>query len=207
MSTPNNNSVTQYEQQQQAALNAGGQGIESAFSGFSPQFYTGREQAYENYAMPQLGQQYRQTANKMNLGLANEGILKGSAAEQLQSALQVSNAQAEENITNTGTNLAQQLQQQVAGQKSELYSQLQESLNPTQTTQSAVNLAAQTAAPSIFQPLGQAFSNFATMYLANNQANTYNPITSAYLYNPYYVGGTLPNSGGQPANPLASGVQ
>jgi hypothetical protein len=203
VSTPNNNAVTAYQQQQQQALAQGSAGITKAFSGFTPAFYQGREQAYENYALPQLGQQYRETYNQLNSGLADQGIIKGSAAGQLNQALQETNAQQEEQIANTAQTQAQNLQQTVAGQESELYGELQESLNPTATTQNAVNLAAQTAAPSVFAPLGQAFTGFANQYLAKNASNTYNPITASYLYNPFYLSGATAGSGAAPANPLA----
>ena len=205
MGTPNSNAVTQYQQQQQAALAAGSKGIQTAFSGFTPAFYDQREKAYEDFALPQLGQQYRQTNNQLNLGLADKGILGGSAAGQLNQALQTANAQQEQGVVNTAQTQAQNLQQQVAGQESELYGELQESQNPTQVTQNAVGLAAQTAAPSVFQPLGQAFQNFATTYLANNTANQYNPITASYLYNPYTLAGMTPGSGGTASNILGGG--
>ena len=203
MDSGSSNAVSQYQQQQQQALASGSSNIEKAFSGFTPQFYQNYENSYINQALPQLGDQYRSTLTNLNYSLGDRGLLTGSSAKDTAySALNLANTQNENQIVNQAQTQAQNLQQTVGGQKAELYGELQQGQNPTQIGQSAVNLAAQTSAPSVFAPLGQAFQNFSNTYLASQAAGTYNPTQSSYLYNPFYLSGSSPNSGAVAASPL-----
>ena len=203
MNSGSSNVVNQYQQQQQQALAKGSANIQGAFSGFNPAFYNKYEESYINQALPQLGDQYRQTLKNLDYSLEDKGLLTGSgAADALHGALNVQNTQNQNQIVNTAENQAQNLQGQVSNQQAELYSELQQGQNPTAIGQQAVNLAAQTGAPSVFAPLGQAFQNFSNTYLASANAGTYNPVTASYLYNPFYLSGAAPQSGSTAASPI-----
>jgi hypothetical protein len=90
-------------------------------------------------------------------------------------------------VVNQAQSAAQGLEQNVANEKSQLYGQLQTSENPTAIGQSAANLAAQTAAPSVFAPIGNLFSNWSNLYLANQASNntTQQNDLALALYAPY----------------------
>jgi hypothetical protein len=183
----NTAALTAQQQQTQAALTQGGQNIENAFSSYTPAYYAGVQKNYENAALPQLFKQYRATGANVNYNMANRGLTNSSAAQQLGSSLQGELASQEQGVVNAGQQQAQQVQQQVASEKGQLYNQLDVTQNPTLVGQSALNTAAQTGAPSVFQPLGNLFSNWSNIYLANsfaNNATTANPaLTSPWLYN------------------------
>jgi hypothetical protein len=200
-----NNSISQLQQQQTAALNQGGANIQKAYQGFTPQFYQGVSNAYIDQANPQLASQYRATGQNLDYNLADRGITNSSAAQNLGSSLQSALAQGQQQVANQGQQAAQNLQQQVANQESQLYGELQTSQNPSAIGQSAANLAAQTAAPSTFAPVGNLFSNWSNLYLANqanNLANT-NQAQTSLLYPTLFnnagissAGVNAPNYGG-----------
>jgi hypothetical protein len=202
MPSGNNNSLNQLQQQQQAALTQGGAAIQKNFaSKFTPQFFQGVQTSYENAELPQLFDSYRQTAQNLNYKTADQGIQKSSAAQNLGSSLNKQLAQGEQQVVNQGQGAAQSVQQQAASEESQLYGQLQSSQNPTQIGQSAANLAAQTAAPSTFAPIGNLFSNWSNMFLANqtaDNANQSNQLALA-LYSPYLNQAT--STGGGAAAP------
>jgi hypothetical protein len=202
MGTGNNDSLNALQQQQQAALTSGGKKIDAAFNNtFTPQYYQNLVQNYENQTMPQLDQQYRTTGQNLDYNLANRGLSKSSAAQNLGSSLKEELATQQQGVVNNAQTAEQTMQQNVASEQQQLYGQLQVSENPTQTAQNAANIAAQTAAPSTFAPIGNMFSNWTNMYLAGQTANTANTNTQldVALLAPYLNQNTSNNS--NPTNP------
>src|ERR1700679_1157816 len=203
MCTPSNgaNALQQQQNQQEANTNQAVSQINKAFQGFTPQFYQGVNQSYQNYAIPQLQQQYQQQQNNVGFKLADQGIFGGnnSVAQNLYGQLGQANNQAQQNIGQQGLANVQQLQQQVGQEQSNLIGQAQTATNPQSLGQLATQQAAGFGAPSQFQPLGAVFNNFSQKYLGSQNANTYNPAT-AYLYNnPYSFGGSGSQGGFLPS--------
>ena len=165
------------QQQQQAAIQQATNQINQAFSGFTPAFYGANTQAYENYAMPQLGQQMQQTQGQLNNQLFNQGLANSSSANKEQSALNQANAQAKTNIANTAIGQTNQLRQQVAGEQQNLISQANVANEPATVAGQALNAASQYSAPSAMPAVGNMFQGFANMYLGNrlNQAYGQSP--------------------------------
>lgn len=166
------------QQQQQQLTEQAVSNINSAFAGFTPQFYQGATSAYRNWAVPQLQQQYQQTQNQLQAKLANQGLGKSSIAQDLSNQLQTAQQQAQEQIASQGLSQSQQLQQQVAQEKSNLIGQAQSATDPLAVSKQATAAAGSLQLPSSFQPLGNLFQNFSNLYLGQQLANTYNP---AYL--------------------------
>ena len=69
------------ELSRQNAITTGSGSIEKAFAGFDPAFYNQRAQAYQDFAMPQLSEQYNTTRKQLGYGVANRGLF-GSSVEQ-----------------------------------------------------------------------------------------------------------------------------
>lgn len=202
MPSGNNNSLNALQQQQQAALTQGGTAINKAFNTkFTPQYYQQVQTNYENQQLPEVAQDYRTTGQNLNYKLGNQGLNRSSVAQNLGSSLNSQLAQGEEQVVNNAQSQAQNVQSQVANEESQLYGQLQTSQNPTAVAQSAANVAAQTAAPSVFAPIGNLFSNWSNLYLANQTANTANQQNELALalfspvLNQQYSGGSgaIPN--------------
>lgn len=191
--------IAQQQAQQQQLTNQSVSNINQAFSGFTPQWFNQASTAYSNWAVPQLQQQYQQNQNGLNFQLANQGLLGSSQQQQGQNALQTSQNQAQQQIAQQALSQQQQLQQQVGQQQSQLIGQAQTATDPSAVGQQALTTAAGFSIPSSFQPLGNLFSNFATQYLGNQQANTYNPYTTSLLSQSLYGLGNGSSNGFLPS--------
>lgn len=159
--------------------------------GFGKDFYDKRTQDYLNFAMPQLQEQASQAEKNLTFKLANQGLTESGAADTLNlSLLNEINRQAS-GVASTGVQQAQDLQKQIEQQRSNLISQLEASADPGSATSQALSTAAQFSAPSVFQPVGNMFGNWANTYLASQVPQT-NPSLLPYLYG---LGSTRSGSG------------
>lgn len=167
------------------------------YQGFQPNFYQNYANSYVNYAMPQLGQQYQQAGNALQLGLANKGLLGSSAAKTENQALQQSYGQQQQGIADTSQNLAQQLRSQVNQSYQNAVAQLYNTANPANAQQSALAAAAQFTAPSAFAPLANGFANLVNQYTLQQQIAGLNSQAPAYYDYGASVSG---NPGALPSN-------
>lgn len=165
----------QQEQQRQAAITKGTADINKAYAGFTPEFYQQRAQAYVDYAMPQVSQQYRQARNQIGFNLANRGLFGGSASGQQFSDLNRTMSQATQGVYDTGQSQAQQLQSNVEAAKNQQLSYLYQSADPSAAGAQAVSSAASFAQPSTFTPVANAFSNLMNQYYYSQLINSYRP--------------------------------
>lgn len=175
------------EAARQQAITLGTQKINKAFSGFTPSFYQQRANAYEQFAMPQLANQYRQTRNQVGFGLANRGILASGAAKQQWSDLARDLGTAKQGIADTAISQAQGLRGQVENQRQTLLNQLYQSADPANAGAGATQVAAGYAQPSTFAPLGNMFANLANQYYMSQLINSYRP--SSFIQAPPTYGG------------------
>lgn len=144
---------------------------DKTFEGFQPSFYDQRAQAYENYALPQLAEQYRQARNQIGFGLANRGLAGSGAANQAWSDLFRQNAIQKQGIADTGRSQAQALQKQVEESRQNLINQLYQTADPAGATQDAISTAASLRQPSFYAPLTNSFSNLLNQYYASALLN------------------------------------
>ena len=188
---------------QEALTNQSVAQINQAFSGFTPQFYQKAGQAYTNYQMPMLQQQYQNNQNNLGFRLADQGLGKSSQAQGAYNALGQANTQATQQVAQGALGQQQQLQQQVGQEQSNLVGQAQTATNPSSIGQMATLAASNFAAPSALQPIGNLFNNFSTQYLGNQLANTYNPATALLLS--YGLGGYGQQGGANSFLPSTTG--
>jgi hypothetical protein len=163
------------EKNRQKAILEGTAKIDNAFAGYTPDFYNQRALAYQQYALPQLANQYLQTQKAIGFGLANRGLQNSSAAQGQYSRLNREMGVQKQGIADAGTAQARELQQQVEAQKNTLLGQLYQSANPTLAGQKATSYAASLASPSVFAPLGNMFSNLLNQYYTRQMLSTYRP--------------------------------
>jgi hypothetical protein len=173
------------QQQQQALIDTGTQQVNQIFSRFNPDFYQQKAQAYTNYAMPQLQQQYGKQQRGLDYQLFGQGLQNSSAARSMNNDLNNQMTQATQNIANQGQQQAQQLQQTLVGEQANVLSQLQQSANPSIAAQSAIGYAANAQAPSAFAPIGQMFNDLGSVYSANKANQLTNQYGSSYGFSPY----------------------
>lgn len=163
------------ELERKQAINRGQQLIDAQFAGFDDNFYDQRAQDYEDFAAPQLGQQFTRTGNSLTYDLARRGIRNSTVAGQKRSALELENAQQLRNVADTGMAQANELRQTVEGQRSNLVSQLNASADPGQAGAAALRTAQAYQKPTSFAPIGDMFADWTRNYLANQTARAYDP--------------------------------
>lgn len=178
------------EKKRQAAITQGTGDINQQFSGFNPQFYQQRSQAYQDYALPQLSQQYQQNRDQVGYNLANRGLLKSGAAGKEWSDLARTNSQAQQGIADSGIAQAQALQRQVEDSKSQQLALLNQSADPAQARQGAISTAASFQQPSVFAPIANEFQGLAQQYYLSQLINQNRP--TSYVQQPT---GGFDNSG------------
>lgn len=147
--------------------------------GFNQDFYNQRAQAYENFAEPQLAQQYQKEQANTNYGLARVGLSNSGAADYLNKSLQNQMTTNQQGVANQGLSQAQALEAQVNQEQNTLIGQAETAANPSSIAQQAVGAASQFQAPSAFAPVGQLFSNWQNSYLTNQLSNAYQPVLSS----------------------------
>lgn len=163
------------EAQRQANVTKGTDAINQAYSGFNPQFYQDYAQKYQNFAMPQLGEQYNSTRNQVGFDLANRGILNSGAARTRWGNLADTMSQAKQGIVDTGQSQAQNLQGQVEASKNQQLQTLYSSADPANAGAGAVATAASFATPPQFSNLTNQFSNLLSGYYSQQLINAYRP--------------------------------
>ncbi len=161
------------QEARQSLITQGLYNINRSFAGFNPDFYERQRQATLVAMLPQVGDQYRQSRNQLGFSLANQGLLRSSAGANLGGSLERELATQKTNVANAATQAVQQLQQQVSQSKGSLIGALEQSADPTTAAQRAAETATQFSAPSLVQPLGNLFNNWASIYLARQYANLY----------------------------------
>ena len=151
--------------------------VNDQFAGFTPDFYQQAAKDYTQYATPQVYQQYQQTGNTLTGNLARNGLLNSSAGVNLRGGLNQQLNTNLSNVANTAQEQANSLQTNVATQRNQLLSQVEAGAQPAQIASEAQGATASLRAPTPLPPVGNMFSDWSNTYLANMEANTYNPST------------------------------
>lgn len=188
------------EKKRQGLITEGTAAVDKAYAGFTPSFYDQRSQAYQNFAMPELGNQYRDTRNSLVFGMANKGLLGGSAAREANSNLNRKMSEGKQQIVDTGKQQAQGLQQQVEASKTSLLNNVYAGADPANATQQATATAAGFTPASTFAPMANMFGTIANQYYLNQMMSGATPATTYTGTAPTYAGGALPNVYGSTRN-------
>ena len=143
------------------------------FEGFQQPFYDERAKAYENFALPQLGDQYRNARDAMVYGLSNRGLNTSTIAEKGRYDLEKTTGTAKQQIADTGIGQANQLKQDVEASRQDSLKQLYQTADPAQAFQSAINTSSQFRQPSVFAPLNNMFAGLAQQYMTSQLLKGY----------------------------------
>lgn len=168
----------QAEAQRQANITKGMDSINKAFAGYDQNFYNNRAQAFLNYALPQLGQQYQNTRNTLGFNLANRGLSNSSQANKTWSDLYNQLGQAKQSIADQAQQQSNALQTQVSNLKQGVIGQLYQSADPSQATLNTASAISQINQPSAFAQLPNEFNNLLQNYYSSQLLNAYR--TPAY---------------------------
>lgn len=178
--------AAQAEQRRQVAINQGTAKINQAYQGFTPSFYRQREQAYTDAAMPQLGQQYKQTRDATGFNLANRGLIGSGAAEKGWSDLATAMTNAKNNVADQARQQSQNLETQVEGMKDQQLNYLYQSADPAGAGAQATATAASFSTPSAIPALANQFSALLNQYYTSQLINSYKPVS--YIQAPQATG-------------------
>jgi hypothetical protein len=150
----------QLEIERQNRITEGRTSIDGAFGQFDDDFYGGRSQAYQGYAMPELEDQFQDSMRSLVAALARSGNLQSSTRAEKMADLQEQYNQRKLDIYNTGMDYANQARSNVDAARNELYTQNQSLADPNLISGNAAARAATLNQMPSFSPLGQLFSDF-----------------------------------------------
>lgn len=163
------------EQVRQQNIAQGLGSINKAFAGYDDGFYKKRADDYLAYSTPQVMDQYRNTKNNLAYSLARNGILNSGAAVQRDASLGKELATNEGNLAQAAQGQSNTLRSQVQDSRTNVTNQLLTSADPSVAAEQAQAATADLRAPTAFQPIGNLFSDWSNTYLANMNAQAYNP--------------------------------
>lgn len=146
---------------------------EQTFEGFQPEFFDKRAKAYVDYALPQLGDQYRDARDATIYGLSNRGLSNSTIASRANRRLEDTVGEGKQSIAESGINQANQLKKEIEDRRQQTIQQLYQTADPSQAFQSAISSASQFRQPSVFAPLTNMFSNLANQYYINQAIKGY----------------------------------
>jgi hypothetical protein len=168
----------QQQEVNQQAIEKATKRINQTFSGFNDDFYKKRTKASLAESIPQLNTQLQQTQKQLGYNLGSRGLQNSSAATQLGESLSKEATRQTQGVVDQAENQTNQLKQQVANQQSTLVSEANAANDPGSVAGEALSAASSFQAPSWVPPLGQAFGDWANVYLAGQNNKTYsNPQT------------------------------
>jgi len=184
----------QREQQRQARLSQGMSSINQAFSGFTDDFYNQRQQAYTDYAMPQLNRQYGDALDDLTFALARSGLLESSVAARKQGDLNEQFQLQRQGVVDEGARLANQARQDIASARSSVINDLYATENPAAAAAAAQARARIATQQPTFSPLGMLFQNV-TSGLADWSENR--AYSEGYKRGSQPAGATSPSGSGR----------
>lgn len=163
------------EAARQHRIDKGMADIGQTFSGFDDNFYKDRENAYLQYATPELQAQTDRTRKSLTFAMSRAGLLNSSSSVNRSAALDREVELNKRRVSDQALESANNLRGDVEGQRSQLVSQLEASADPSATSSLALANASRLRAPSPMQPLGNMFADFVDTYNVNQRARSYNP--------------------------------
>jgi hypothetical protein len=179
------------EAARQARIAAGMKQIDENFSGFDSDFYDKRRQAYTEYQMPQLADDYERTSKNLGYSLARTGLLNSSTGVQKEASLAKEMDKAKRTVADQGQTEVNNLRGKVEDSRSMLVSQLEASADPQAIGGLALAQSAQYRDGQTFtQPLGRFFDDWSSIYLGGEQAAAYGGNSGSSIRWPGLSGGS-----------------
>jgi hypothetical protein len=140
--------------------------------GFDDAVFNKRKQAYVDYAMPQLQDQYADQRKALTYALSRGGNLGSSLAASKSAALNKDYSLQQQSVYDTGQDYVNKAKSEMAQQKANLVSMLQATADPDAVANVAQSQVAAASAMPTFSPLSPVISNVASglgTYLSNQQ--------------------------------------
>ena len=148
------------EEARQAEIRRGRQNIDQTFSQFDDNFFAGQRQAFKDFALPQLDQQFGDASKELSFDLARSGLLNSSVRGEQGGRLQRLYDQNMQQVTNEALSREQQQRTSIEDARANLLSMLQTTGDAQGATNQALSRAAVLSQPQPFSPMGQLFQDF-----------------------------------------------
>lgn len=150
------------EQRRQQAIQQGQSAINEVFGQFNDDFYQRRQQAYQEYARPQLERQYQDAMAQLVRSLSRSGNLNSSLRGQSMADLQQQYDEGLAYIANNAATYAQQARAAIEAARSNLVAQNASLADPGQARSLAQAQASSLRQAQPFTPLGSLISAIAS---------------------------------------------
>lgn len=147
------------EEARQARITSGREKIAGAFKPFDDKFFGDREQAYLDYATPEVDRQYKAAHDKLVYSLSRSGLLSSSEGARQLGELKQEYDRNREGVVGQARDIGRQARGSVEENRSALDSQLLASEDPDAVAASAGSRAATLSTGPSFSPLGILFQN------------------------------------------------
>jgi hypothetical protein len=130
------------------------------FTGFNDAFYNGRQQAYLDYALPQLDQQEAEARKKLVFALDRQGQLNSSTRAEREAELQRLTDSNRQGIYANAQGSANDARTNVEAARGDLINMLNTTGDVQGTVSNALSRATAMSQPTQFSPLSSMFDNF-----------------------------------------------
>lgn len=149
------------EQSRQNKIREGSAKIADLFdSQFNDNFYADRAKSYEDYANPQVADQFGDAKKQLVFSLARRGALDSTSRASLETELDKRRAIQEQNIKDQALNFANTAKANVEGARSDLVNTLNATGDVDSAVQGATARAQVLSAVPAYSPIPQLFADF-----------------------------------------------
>lgn len=149
------------EEQRQSRIRAGTSRINDTFdSQFTDEFFTGREDAYISYALPQLDQQHEKAQEDLAFALARGGTANSSVRAQKEAELAELYDVQNRQVADTAAAQANETRTAVEDARGDLIRTLNATGDATAASNQALARAQALSQPQAYSPLEQLFVDF-----------------------------------------------
>lgn len=145
------------EEQRQAQIRAGMKRIDDTFAQFDDGFFSQREQAYKDYALPQVDEQWQKATKELTYALSRGGNLQSGVAGERMGEAQREYERAKQQVADRAKQYGNEARGDVERNRSDLVSQLNSIADPEAAAQGAITRAKLLTAVPAFQPVGDLF--------------------------------------------------
>lgn len=161
------------QQAREAKIRLGMGNINGAFGQFDDNWFNGRRQAYLDFSLPQLEDQYSKARQSLIYALARGGNLQSSIGAGRLGDLKTQYDTNKQQLQSQADAVANQARQDVIQQRSALIDQLNSTADANAAQSEAMNRARLLSAAPTFSALGQLFQNVTAGLASSAPASGY----------------------------------
>jgi len=184
------------EAARQAQIRQGTTRINDIFNNqFTDDFFKGRQQAYLDYASPQVADQYGDAQKELTFALTRSGLLDSSVRGQQAAELQKRHDLLMQQVADNALASANQDRNAVEDARANLIATLNATGDATGVANQALTRASVLSKPQAYSPLTNLFADFTGALGTQAQLERANALSGGMVPVRYNTGLFAPNSG------------